>query len=220
MSEIATKTTTNMPALASRDALLSGINQTVAAIPATGGADYLKLTKAGEWLYGAEETEAHPKSVWAINPHETEKGYVSWGEGEKLGERTVRVFEPDVNPADLPDTGASWDMQLGLSMVCVSGSDEGAVVKYSTTSKGGLRAIQDVLNKMAIRLSEGSDEFVPLVTLDSSSYRHKKYGKIATPLLEIVQWNALDSTDRPDADPEPEEEPAPPKRTRTRRNVE
>ena len=51
---------------------------------------------------------------------------------------------------------------------------------------------------------------VPVVRLKKEHYMHKKYGRIFTPVFEVVRWTGLEGTEadgpEPDA-PEPEEAP-------------
>jgi len=50
-----------------------------------------------------------------------------------------------------------------------------------------------------------------VVRLKKEHYQHKKYGRIFTPVFEVVRWTGLEGTEadgpEPDDAPEPEEAP-------------
>lgn len=50
--------------------LLGSIQKTVAAHSAEdpGGVAFLKMNKAGMWVYGADEMEVEDNALWAIHP--------------------------------------------------------------------------------------------------------------------------------------------------------
>ena len=180
----------------------------------------LKLDKSGTWIYGAEEVEVQEGSQWAVDPLSFTHGFIAWGEGEVLGEKMVPIYQ------DLPATGEApdgarkgWEMQVGAFLKCLTGDDTGLIVTYNTTSYGGKRAIQTLLKAIADQVDEDEAKPVPVVLLKSDSYKHKQYGKVFNPLIEVVKWVSLEPKGKPALPaPEPEEEdeePAPePKRTR------
>ena len=59
----------------------------------------------------------------------------------------------------------------------------------------------------------GDDDIVPVVALESTSYAHKEYGKINTPILAIDHWTSMDGGTADEVKDEPEPE-APTKRRR------
>jgi len=190
---------------------------------------YLKLDKAGIWTYGADETEVEPGSRWAINPSTMASGFAAWDNSEKVGEEMEPLMsDSPIIRSQLPDVGAAWNPQTAMEMKCVTGEDKGTQVLYSTTSKGGTKAFKLMVAAITAKIEEGGSKIIPIVELETDSYKHKKYGKIFTPELKIVDWMGLDALPEgkaKEADPEPEqeevqepekEEPAPRQRRRQR----
>ena len=205
-------------------ALLASLESVDQAVKmSTGDKVYLKLAKGGYWAYGSDETEVEEGAQWAINPNAFAKGFACWGNGELLGEEMALSTETAVVQTDLdPIQGFAWKPQIGMQLACVSGEDSGLQAVYTATSVGGKKAFAKVLAEVIARIREGEDDYVPLVTLDVDSYKHKKYGKIYTPEMNITGWaNPADATGKapapaePVAEPEPVEE-APKRRSRKR----
>jgi len=196
--------------------LATGLAQSIAH-SASGGA-FMKFTKFGEWLYGAEEIVVEEGSEWAINPQGFLQGWIAWGnkehnnEGEKLGEVMGAASEP--MPAQPEPVDGTWSEQRGMQLACVSGDDEGTQVLYKSNSHGGLKAYNSVILEVVKRIEAGEADIVPIVTLDADSYTHNTYGKIFTPEIKIVKWASMDQTAVEEEEPEPEEKP----KRRTRRS--
>lgn len=197
-------------------------------------AAYLKLDKAGIWTYGSEEIEVEEGSRWAINPATMATGFAAWDESTKVGEEMEPIVsDSPVLRGNLPDVGAQWNPQTAMQLKCLSGEDKGVDVLYSTTSKGGVKAFKAMVSAIMARMESGMDGVVPIVELEVGSYKHKKYGKIFTPELKVVDWLALDADEAPADKPkeveaqeedEPEEMPeeeekTPPKRQRRRQRA-
>ena len=184
------------------DTMLKGLqltHRTVKTTEGDAGAMYLRLLRSGEFAYGPEGTEVEPGSHWAVSPQSFAHGYVCWDSNAKsatkLGEVMRPAYEPPIPQSELPDTGQAWDQQLGCGMICLDGEDKGTKVVYTTTSKGGVRAVNDLMGKFIERIQAGhDDEIVPVITLDTDSYQHKKYGTVYVPSLSIVRWASLDAT--------------------------
>jgi hypothetical protein len=160
---------------------------------------YLKLDKSGAWIYGSEEVEVEAQSRWAINPQTMGTGFAAWGDSEKLGEEMALLMSDEpVLRSQLPDVGAQWNPQTAMQLKCVSGEDKGTEVVYSTTSKGGTKAFKLMVAAITAKLESGADDIIPIVELEVESYKHKKYGKIFTPTLKVVDWMGLGKLPNPD----------------------
>jgi len=161
-------------------------------------AAFLKMDKTGEWTYGANAEEVSDKDEFYVNPEGFQHGFVSWAKegGEKLGEIVAPITEaiPDTGP--VPGGSNGWEAQLGLHLRPVKDSVN---LVYRSSSVGGKRAVAQLAELVATKLSEGDKKFVPVVTLDSDSYKHKSYGKIFNPVFTIVRWSEMPK----DAAPEP-----------------
>ena len=159
------------------------------------GTVIIKMDKVGRWVYGAAGTVANPEATWAINPFSFIHGYIAWGPAVVLGETMVPATEPLPELAPAP-SGApkGWEAQVGLSVKCLSGDDVGMEARYTTTSVGGRKAIQALAIAIAEQVEKDQSKPVPVVILKTDSYQNKKYGRIITPVFEVIDWISMDGT--------------------------
>jgi hypothetical protein len=64
--------------------------------------------------------------------------------------------------------------------------------RFSSTSVGGKRAVQTLAVAIANQVEADQTKPVPVVRLKKDHYSHKSYGKIYTPVFEIVEWVGMD----------------------------
>jgi hypothetical protein len=198
----------NLPAVASLSTALRVAAESVAP---PGSTVILKMDKTGHWVFGADLTEVEPDSRWAINPFSFLHGFIAWGgehtpmRGQVLGERLVPMTDP------LPEVGASpehatkgWEMQVGFCLKCVSGEDKDMEAKFTATSLGGRRAVQELALKIAQQVEKDPSKPVPVLTLGKDHYQHKAYGRVYVPVFHVVEWVSMTGEDAADAEPEVE----------------
>jgi hypothetical protein len=192
----------NLPSVTTLSTALRALENDVASA----GVAILKMDKTGHWVYGADQTEVEADSTWAINPFSFTHGFIAWGDGEVLGEKMVSVSQP-LPELDTAPAGAKrgWETQIGMSLKCLNGEDEGLEARFSTTSVGGKRSIQTLAVAIANQVEKDQTKPVPVITLGSEHYQHKSYGRIYTPIFEIKEWVAMDGGASAD---EAEEAPA------------
>ena len=214
MSNLVTFSKANLPSVASLSTALRALEKDVGP----SGIVILKMDKTGHWVFGADQTEIEDGSTWAVNPFSFVHGYIAWGDGEVLAEKMVSVSEPlpniDVAP---PGAKKGWETQVGMSLKCLSGDDEGMEARYTTTSVGGKRSVQTLALAIAAQVEKDQSKPVPVVRLKKDHYTHKSYGKIFTPVFEVVEWASMDGkTEEVDAPKEanPAAEDAPRRRRR------
>jgi hypothetical protein len=198
----------NLPAVSSLATSLRTIQSEVGAA----GVVILKMDKTGHWVFGADQTEVEDDSLWAINPFSFVHGFIAWGDGEVLGEKMASVSQPlpELEEAP-PQAKKGWENQVGMSLKCISGDDKGMEARYTTTSVGGKRSVQTLAVALADQVDKDQTKPVAVVRLKKDHYAHKSYGKIYTPVFEIVEWISMDA----DAtDVKVEEEAEQPKRRR------
>ena len=205
MSNLSVFKSANLPSVQTLSQSLRAIEQDVG--PA--GTVILKMDKTGHWVFGADQTETQDDAKWAINPFSFIHGFIAWGEGEVLGEKMVPVSEPlpEVDAAP-PGAKRGWETQVGMSLKCLSGEDEGMEARYTVTSVGGKRAVQALAVAIANAVDADQSKPVPVVLLKKEHYQHKSYGRIYTPIFEIVEWMGMDGE-------APEVEAAPARRRRS-----
>ena len=178
----------NLPAVASLATSLRKLES--AAGPS--GIVILKMDRTGHWVFGADQTEVEDGSHWAINPFSFVHGFIAWGDGEVLGEKMASVSDPlpelDAAP---PGAKKGWETQVGMSLKCITGEDAGMEARFTTTSVGGKRAVQELAVAIAAQVEKDQNAPVPIVTLGNEHYQHKSYGRIFTPAFGVLEWVSL-----------------------------
>lgn len=208
----------SLPSVQSLSTALRAIKEDTGA-----GVTILKMDKTGHWVFGADQTEIEDDSLWAINPFSFVHGYIAWGDGEVLGEKMCSISEalPELDPAP---AGAKrgWEKQVGFSLKCLDGEDEGLDARYTVTSVGGKRAAQELAVAIAEQVDKDQTKPVAVVSLGKEHYQHKSYGRIYTPIFKVVRWASMDgdaaSTEdavRADSEVEAPDEDAPRRRRRS-----
>lgn len=175
--------------------------RTVADDVGGSGSIILKMDKTGHWVYGAEQTEVEDDSTWAVNPFSFVHGYIAWGDGEVLAEKMAPVTQPlpelDAAP---PGAKKGWETQVGCSLKCLDGEDKDLEARYTVTSVGGKKAVQKLALDIAAQVEKDQTKPVPVVRLKKDHYTHKSYGRIYTPVFEIVSWIGMDGPTEPAAE--------------------
>jgi len=221
-------------ALAAANALKGSLQKVKSALPETRGSGFMSFGKDGIWTFGAANEEVFDDDLIAINPLAIETGFICWtdrGESgpknEVLGEVMVKLGgdvplkhtlpqKEDDRSVKLPE----WREQIKLTMRFMSGPNKDTQVSYATTSLGGIDACRGLIDQLLLQLDEDPANIVPMVTLDSDHYTHKKWGKTYTPVIRIKSWASLDADAQVDEEEEEEQEApkvekkAPAKRTR------
>lgn len=199
MNDVVTFGSGKLPSVQSLTTALRSLESEVGA----SGMVMLKMDKTGHWVFGADQTEIDDDSTWAVNPFSFVHGYIAWGEGEVLGEKMVPVSDP-LPEMDTPPPGAKrgWEMQVGMSLKCMSGEDKGMEARYTVTSVGGKRAVQKLALEIATQVEKDQSKPVPVARLKKDHYTHKSYGRIFTPVFEITNWIDLEgNTETPASEP-------------------
>ena len=181
------------------------------------GVVILKMDKTGHWVFGADQTEVEDDATWAVNPFSFVHGFIAWGDGEVLGEKMASVSQPlpelEVAPAAAK---RGWETQVGMSLKCLTGEDKGMEARFTTTSVGGKRAVQALAVALAEQVEKDQTKPVPIIKLKKDHYAHKSYGRIYTPVFNVVEWVGMDADETPaeDATVAAEEAPAAGRRRR------
>ena len=213
MTNLVTFGNGNLPSVQSLSSSLRSLKQDTTAA----GTVILKMDKTGHWVFGADQTEIEDDSTWAINPFSFVHGFIAWGDGTVLGEKMASISEPlpELEPAP---SGAQrgWEKQVGMSLRCMNGEDKDMEARYSATSVGGKRAVQELAVAIAEQVDKDQSKPVPVVRLKKEHYQHKSYGRIYTPVFEILNWIGLDGQGGADVEVAAEEGEPEVRRRRTR----
>jgi hypothetical protein len=213
----------NLPA-AIADLVNIGQNATATRGELGTGDAFGKFTKQGNWEFGQEGIEIEEDSKWAVNPLSMRHGYIHWpGEGRPR-EIMVPLTDPLPTESELPDVDGEWNTTFSFQALCVEGEDKGQQVIFKGPSLGFKKAATKMANAISARAAEKRLDVMPIVSLESTSYQHKQYGKIMEPVIAIVEWKNLDGAaaeaDTEEQEPEPKtppsapEDKAPPRRRR------
>jgi len=213
MSNLVTFKGANLPAVSSLTTALRSLE----SVAGPAGTVIIKMDKTGHWVFGADQTDVEEDSTWAVNPFSFVHGYIAWGDGEVLAEKMVSVTEPlPEMEAAPPGAKKGWEAQVGLSMKCISGEDKGMEARYTVTSVGGKKAVQALAVAIAEQVEKDQTKPVPVVHLKKDHYTHKSYGRIYTPVFEVVEFVSMNGeADEAEAEAEaPAAEAAPARRRR------
>ena len=203
MSNLVKFSGANLPSVASLSTALRTIANDVSASTTA----IIKMDRTGHWVFGADQTEAEEDSRWAVNPFSFVHGFIAWGDGEVLAEKLVSVTEPlpELEPAP-PGAKKGWEPQTGLSLKCISGDDAGMEARFTTTSVGGRKAVQALAVAVATQVDKDKEKPVAIIKLGKDHYTHKSYGRIYTPVFEVLEWvsmNGDESAETEEAAPAP-----------------
>jgi hypothetical protein len=189
MSNLATFSSANLPAVSTLSTALRALEQGAG----TSGVVILKMDKTGHWVFGADQTEVEDDSTWAVNPFSFVHGFIAWGDGEVLGEKMTGVQHPlpELDSAP-PGAKRGWETQIGMSLKCLVGEDKDMEARFTTTSVGGKKAVQALGVAIATQVEKDQTKPVAIVRLKKDHYVHKSYGRIYTPVFEIVEWASMD----------------------------
>jgi hypothetical protein len=188
MSNLVKFSGANLPSVVSLSTALRTIANDVSASTTA----IIKMDRTGHWVFGADQTEAEEDSRWAVNPFSFVHGFIAWGDGEVLAEKLVSVTEPlpELEPAP-PGAKKGWEPQTGLSLKCISGDDAGMEARFTTTSVGGRKAVQALAVAVATQVDKDKEKPVAIIKLGKDHYTHKSYGRIYTPVFEVLEWVSM-----------------------------
>lgn len=188
MSNLVKFSGANLPSVTS----LSTALRTIATDVSASSTSIIKMDRTGHWVFGADQTEAESSSTWAVNPFSFVHGFIAWGDAEVLAEKLVPVTEPlpELEAAP-PGAKKGWEPQIGFSLKCISGEDAGMEARFTTTSVGGRKAVQALAVEIATQVEKDQNRPVPIVKLGKDHYTHKSYGRIYTPVFEVVEWMSM-----------------------------
>jgi hypothetical protein len=168
------------------------------------GAPFVKFSKAGD--FEISESESIPAGTKVVG--HADEAVIGWRKwlGSKLVEtRAGRVadrFVPapraslgdtDERDWEVQDDGSRKDPWQFYAALPLGRCDTGEAYLFSTSSKGGLRAVNGVLRAYGQRVrAKGDAAGLPIIELQPDSYKHRTFGKIFIPQLHVVGWTGAD----------------------------
>lgn len=195
-------------ALEAAQKLVGGLRRTVDEAP-SGGGDYLRFGKDGQWVFGLDAKavdSAHDTAL--MNALSVQAGFVCWSDypkeekkkNTKLGERMAPVSNP-IDPSSLPEHGWAWTPQQSVEFKFIEGPHAGKQVKFVTSSMGGMERLAGLIDLVIERVSAGSPFFFPVVLFTGDHYQHPSYGKTYKPVFDVVGWADVNGNEEPEDAP-------------------
>lgn len=192
MTNIVSFSGSNLPSVSTLSTALKRLEVEVGP----SGVVILKMDKTGHWVFGSDQTEVEDGSKWAVNPFSFVHGFIAWGPGEVLGEKMVPITQPLPEMPEAPQGAKKgWEPQVGMSLKCMNGEDAGMEVRYTATSVGGKKAVQQLAVAIATQVEKDQTKPVPVVYLDKDHYTHREYGRIYTPVFNVAEWISIDGNE-------------------------
>lgn len=168
----------------------------------------IKFSK-GDWLMGQDDEQLEPGTQFTAVMSQLTVGWIKWVDSKPAEQIMGKVAEGYQPPrrkelGDLDDT--EWEVDsngrprdpwqfsnhLVLRKVGTDGSDEEDLYTFATSSRGGINAIGELCKAYGKQFRQKSDQY-PIIELGVDSYVHsnKEYGRIKTPVLTLVDWEAI-----------------------------
>lgn len=166
--------------------------------------DLLKFTRYGEWIAGQDEEEIDAGTRYIPIMDELLIGWQKWEDG-KPAEQHMGKLSEGFRPAKRSELGdddeATWERddkgnpkdpwQL-TNMLILKAEDSDRIYTYSPSSRGGLSALGELCGQFGKMIRQKPDQY-PIIELQTSSYKHEKYGKTFIPVLKVVGWTTKDA---------------------------
>ena len=163
----------------------------------------LKFSK-GDYLLGEDAGPVNQGTVVVAAIDQLLTGWIRWENAKPAEHRMVLVASGQYPPRrhELGDLDrANWEADSNgkardpwqYSAYLPLLSEAGDLWTFSTSSRGGHGAIGELCRGYARHRRKAPDE-LPRISLGSDSYPHpnREYGRIKTPLFELVGWEAKD----------------------------
>ena len=158
------------------------------------GEAWIIFSKQGVWTIGQDRMEIKPDEQWAVNPQAFKHGYIGWNDGKKVGEvmapHGTPIDQSTLDPIKSDKDEDGWKAQLSVHLKSLSpGGGDGV---YSTGTYGGLQAVKGLVQAIVAQFDVDPAHAVPIVHLNTDSYKHRRYGEVFTPVIEVVGWTDMD----------------------------
>jgi hypothetical protein len=160
------------------------------------GEDFLKF-KRGKFVKGADDQEVAHGMRFAANMRDLQMGFIKFVPETPPEKAMARPGQPRVQREALGDTDEAlwekddngvakdpWTPAWELPIKDVATGEE---LVFSSSSAGGINALGRLSKAYGNRLAMAGHA-VPIVELGASSYRHKRFGDVDVPVLQVVSW--------------------------------
>jgi hypothetical protein len=168
------------------------------------GAPMCKFTKQGE--FSISDIDNIPDGTQCIaHANQISLGWQRWEDGKPVERRIGLVADRFVPPPrselgdtddqqwELQDDGTRrdpWQFQMTVPITRLNAGGE--TYNFTTGSKGGLACVSRLTRAYGRRMQDKKVPGLPIVELKADHYRHRTYGKIFYPVMNIVGWTGAD----------------------------
>ena len=159
-------------------------------------ASFLKYVK-GVFVFGIDEDEVELGTELVPNMEEAKIGWLKWKDGEVVEEKmfpwaTGHPYREDLGDLDsdmweVDDNGKAIDPFAETATLPLKNPRTGEEFTFSTSSTGGRQAVAKLVYAWRHGVTQGKTG-LPIITLGSDTYRHKKYGPVHYPVFKIMRW--------------------------------
>lgn len=159
---------------------------------------FLKFQK-GEWTVGQNDDEVPTGTRFVADMGTLKAGWVRWWNGKPTESEMVSIALGHTPPKrhELPDNDPDqWERdqngprdpwQFTNTLELVNPADPDDRVMLSVSSRGGINAVGALCKAYGSHIRHAPDE-LPVIALESDSYKHTQYGKVYVPLLRVTAW--------------------------------
>lgn len=146
--------------------------------------------ETGSFEYGRDKLDITGDRI-VVNTMSFTHGWVLWVDGKN--DKVVRSFIEDL-PAPMPGRedkdGDFCSPAEARGFEARFEDDNEALLVFETSSYGGRKGVDDLLNKVRARSGQGEKQFLfPVVELTADEpYKGKKGKMIYNPLFKVVAW--------------------------------
>lgn len=175
--------------------LVAGLTKSKQTMAGGGAGDAIfRMQKDGVWCHGPSADEVETDSTWLMNTMSMQHGWVCWmnadvsptGKAQKQ-EVMVSAFE-DAPAQPAPWNGKPFVKQHSWMLKCLNGIDEGLQAIHINSSVGGGKPIDKLKDALIAQATKDPQHAFPVLKFSSDHYMHSSYGRIHTPIYQIVGW--------------------------------
>ena len=158
--------------------------------------NFLKYVK-GQFIFGVNEDEVELDTVLVPNMEEAKIGWLKWRGGGVVDENMApwavgHAYREDLNELDqglweTDDNGRAIDPWSETATLPLKNPRTGEEFTFSTSSTGGRQAVAKLVYAWRHGVTQGKSG-LPVITLGSDTYPHKKFGPVHFPVFKVVRW--------------------------------
>ena len=171
-----------------------------------GGAFYYTKFKAGDWLYGEDQSPILPEQIFVVDVHNSAaKGFLCYVDGSVPSEVTALYKDVDSGADNFPKKSELKDYSPDKSGVYSDGDgwknvlkidftdfQTGELYKYSTSTVGGTVAVSKLIKGYMQNARKVGKFQMPIVSLTSwdmpSKKARNKTKSVPAPEINIMGW--------------------------------